>query len=281
VDLTYAHQHLGDGPAALRALLDGTHPFMDVLKAAKHPMVILGRGALARPDGLHVLAAAWQVAAATNALRTDWHGFNLLHLFGGQAGALELGFLPGPGGKALGAMLGGGVDVLWLLGADGFDPAAIGAESFVIYQGHHGDRAASRADVILPGAAYTEKDATYVNTEGRAQRAWLAVHAPGEAREDWRIVRAAAELLGVRLPFDTLDQLRARMAQATPQVAEGFAPRGCEDTAGPAGNPAAMSDAPFAPAITQYHLADAIARASDVMAECARTYGEAPALAAE
>jgi NADH-quinone oxidoreductase subunit G len=281
VDLTYPHQHLGDGPAAIRALLDGTHPFMDVLKAAKNPMVILGRGALARPDGLHVLAAAWQVAAAANALRPDWHGFNLLHLFGGQVGALELGFLPGPGGKTLGGMLGGGVDVLWLLGADGFDPAAIGAETFVIYQGHHGDRAASRADVILPGAAYTEKDATYVNTEGRAQRAWLAVHAPGEAREDWRIVRAAAELLGVRLPFDTLDQLRARMAQAAPSLAEGFAPRGCEDTSGPAGDPAAMSDAPFAPAIAQYHLADAIARASDVMAECARTFGEAPALAAE
>jgi NADH-quinone oxidoreductase subunit G len=228
-----------------------------------------------------VLAAAWQVAAAANALRPDWHGFNLLHLFGGQVGALQLGFLPGPGGKTLGGMLGGGVDVLWLLGADGFDPAAIGAETFVIYQGHHGDRAASRADLILPGAAYTEKDATYVNTEGRAQRAWLSVHAPGEAREDWRIVRAAAELLGVRLPFDTLDQLRALMVQAAPQLGEGFAPRGCESTAGPAGNPAQMSDASFAPAITHYHLADQIARASDVMAECARVYGEAPALAAE
>ncbi|PWS34938.1 NADH-quinone oxidoreductase subunit G [Falsiroseomonas bella] len=281
VDLTYPHHHLGEGPAALRALLDGSHPFMDVLKAAKNPMVIVGRGALARPDGLHVLAAAWQVAAAANALRPDWHGFNLLHLFGGQVGALELGFLPGAGGKTLGGMLGGGVDVLWLLGADGFDPAAIGAETFVIYQGHHGDRAASRAGLILPGAAYTEKDATYVNTEGRAQRAWLSVHAPGEAREDWRIVRAAAELLGVRLPFDTLDQLRARMVQAAPQLGEGFAPRGCEDTAGPAGNAAEMSDAPFAPAITHYHLADQIARASDVMAECARVYGEAPALAAE
>ncbi|WP_137178639.1 NADH-quinone oxidoreductase subunit NuoG [Roseomonas sp. AR75] len=281
VDLTYPHQHLGDGPAALRALLDGSHPFMEVLKGAKNPMVIVGRGALARPDGLHVLAAAWQVAVAANALRPDWHGFNLLHLFGGQAGALELGFLPGPRGRTLGGMLGGGVDVLWLLGADGFDPAAIGAETFVIYQGHHGDRAAARADVILPGAAYTEKDATYLNTEGRAQRAWLAVHAPGEAREDWRIIRAASEVLGTRLPFDTLEQLRAAMAQAVPMLAAPFAPRGCEDASGPAGNPSEMSDAPFAPAITHYHLADQIARASDVMAECARVYGEAPALAAE
>ena len=276
VDLTYPHQYLGDGPAALRAMLDGTHPFMETLKTAKNPMVILGRGALARPDGLQVLRAAWQVAAAANALRPDWHGFNLLHLFGGQAGALELGFLPGPGGKTLGAMLSGGVDVLWLLGADGFDPAAIPAETFVVYQGHHGDRAAARADVILPGAAYTEKDATYVNTEGRAQRAWLAVHAPGEAREDWRIIRAAGEGLGIRLPFDDLAQLRAAMLSAVPALGDAFERRGCDDVSGPSGDPAAMSDTPFAPAITQYHLADAIARASDVMAECARTYGEMP-----
>ncbi|WP_372622070.1 NADH-quinone oxidoreductase subunit NuoG [Falsiroseomonas sp.] len=280
VDLTYPHQHLGDGPEVLRALLDGSHPFMETLKAAKNPMVIVGRGALARRDGLAVLAAAWQVAAAANALRPDWHGINLLHLFGGQVGALELGFLPGPQGKTLGAMLGGGVDAMWLLGADGFDPSLIPAETFVIYQGHHGDRAAGRADVILPGAAYTEKDGTYVNTEGRVQRAWLSVHAPGDAREDWRIIRAAGETMGLRLPFDDLAQLRAAMTQAAPVLAQPFERRGCEDAAGPAGDPAQMSDAPFALPIAQYHLADAIARASDVMAECARTYGGQPTLQA-
>jgi NADH-quinone oxidoreductase subunit G len=280
VDLTYPHRHLGEGPGAIRAMLDGTHPFMEALKAAKNPMVIVGRGALARPDGLDVLAAAWQVAAAAGALRADWHGFNLLHHFGGQVGALELGFLPGPQGKTLGQMLSGGVDVMWLLGADGFDPAAIPPSTFVIYQGHHGDRVAARADVILPGAAYTEKDATYVNTEGRAQRAWLAVHAPGEAREDWRIMRAAGEGLGIRLPFDDLAQLRAAMAAAAPTLAAPFARRFCEDATGPAGDPARMSDVPFQAAIAQYHLADQIARASEVMAECARTYGEQPVLAA-
>jgi NADH-quinone oxidoreductase subunit G len=280
VDLTYPHEHLGEGPAAIRALLDGSHPFAGTFRAAKNPMVIVGRGALTRRDGLHVLAAAWQLAASANALRPDWHGFNLLHLFGGQAGALELGFVPGPGGKTLGTMLEGGLDALWLLGADSFDPALIPASTFVVYQGHHGDRAAARADVILPGAAYTEKDATYVNTEGRAQRAWLSVHAPGEAREDWRIIRAAGEGLGVRLPFDDLDQLRTRMAAAAPVLAAPFARRGCEDASGPAGNPAAMSDAPFDLPITQYHLADTIARASDVMAECARIYGDQPALRA-
>jgi len=276
-DLTYRHEHLGEGASVLRALLDGSHPFMETLKAAKNPMVILGRGALARPDGQHVLAAAWQVAAAANALRPDWHGFNLLHQFGGQAGALEIGFVPGQGGRSLGAMLHGGVDVLWLFGADGVDPATIGPGTFVIYQGHHGDRLAARADVILPGAAYTEKDATYVNTEGRAQRAWLAVHAPGEAREDWRIARALSEGLGVTLPFDDLSQLRRKLAEAVPVIAHPFARRGCEDATGPAGDSALLSDAPFAAAITQYHLADTIARASDVMTECARIYGEPPA----
>ncbi|MCZ8149878.1 MAG: NADH-quinone oxidoreductase subunit NuoG [Roseomonas sp.] len=278
VDLTYPHQHLGDGPAAIRALLDGSHPFAAMLKAAKNPMVILGRDALAREDGAAVLAAAWQVAASANALRPDWHGFNVLHRFGGQVGALDLGFVAG---KSLGAMLNGGVDALWLLGADGFDPGLIAPGTFVIYQGHHGDRAAARADVILPGAAYTEKDATYVNTEGRAQRAWLAVHAPGEAREDWRIIRAAGEGLGIRLPFDDLAQLRAAMAAAVPALAAPFARGGCADAAGPAGDAGAMSDAPFAASATPYHLADAIARASDVMAECASIYGGATLQAAE
>jgi NADH-quinone oxidoreductase subunit G len=281
IDLTYPHQHIGEGTATLRTLIEGTHHFARVLKDAKKPMILLGRGALARPDGAAVLAAAWEIARQCNALRADWHGFNMLHLFGGQVGALELGFMPGSGAKDLGAMLGGGVDALWLLGADGIDPAAIGPETFVIYQGHHGDRGAARADVILPGAAYTEKDATYVNTEGRAQRAWLAVHAPGEAREDWRIIRAAGEGLGIRLPFDDLAQLRAAMVAHAPQLGEGYQRAGCGDTTGPAGDFNALSDAPFALPIAQYHLADVIARASDVMAECARTYGEAPAMAAE
>jgi NADH-quinone oxidoreductase subunit G len=153
--------------------------------------------------------------------------------------------------------------------------------TFVIYQGHHGDRAASRADVILPGAAYTEKEGTYLNTEGRAQRSHAALRAPGEAREDWRIIRAAGQALGVTLSFDDLAQLRAEMVAAVPALAEGFARSGCADATGPAGDAAALSDAPFALPITSYHLADAIARASDVMAECARTYGAAPALAAE
>ena len=272
-DLTYPARHLGDTPAAM-------HAFADALGAAKRPMIIMGRGALARADGAAILAAAWSLARESGALAPDWHGFNLLHLFGGQVGALELGFVQG---KTLGAMMGGEIDVLWLLGADGFDPARIGAQTFVIYQGHHGDRAAARADVILPGAAYTEKDATYVNTEGRAQRAFRAIHPPGEAREDWRILRAYSEGVGKTLPYDSIDAVRTALAAAAPCFAaiDALPSPGCADTAGPLAE-VPLGDAPFVYPLASYHLADPIARASEVMAECASIYGgAAPRLAAE
>jgi len=272
-DLTYPARHLGNAPGAMQG-------FAETLGAAKRPMIILGRGALARPDGAAILAAAWSLAQECGALMPEWHGFNLLHLFGGQVGALELGFVQG---KTLGAMMGGEVDALWLLGADGFDPARIGAETFVIYQGHHGDRAAARADVILPGAAFTEKDATYVNTEGRAQRAFRAIHPPGEAREDWRILRAFSEGVGKTLPYDSIEGVRAALATAAPCFAaiDELPARGCTDTAGPVSE-IALGDAAFAYPLASYHLADPIARASEVMAECASIYGgAAPRQAAE
>ncbi len=154
----------------------------------------------------------------------------------------------------------------------------------MIYQGHHGEAAAARADVILPGAAYTEKDATWVNTEGRVQLGRLAVFPPGEAREDWKILRAASALLGKPLPYDTLEGVRARLVQVSPAFAtrDTLAPRCCTDLTGPAGDPGAVSDAAFTLPVTNYWQADPISRASDTMAECARVYlGGAPALAAE
>jgi NADH-quinone oxidoreductase subunit G len=246
-------------------------------------MLILGRGALRRPDGAAVLAAAWKVAAGNGMLTPQWHGFNLLHLHGGQVAPLDLGFVPMDGG----ARVSPGVEALWLLGVDGYDPARIPDGAFVVYQGHHGDAAAARADVILPGAAYTEKDATWVNTEGRVQRGRIAVYPPGESREDWKILRAASEVLGKRLPYDSLDALRARLAAANPVFAglDRLERRGCADTSGPAGDPGAVADAPFVPPIANYWQADVISRASPTMAECARTYlpaaGAPAAIAAE
>ena len=279
-DLTYLHDWLGDRPSVLADLPEA---FADLLARAERPMVIVGQGALARPDGAAVLAAAWQLAGRIGALTPEWHGFNVLHTAAARVGALDLGFLPGPGGKALPAMLGGGVDLLWLLGADEFDMGGIGPDTFVVYQGHHGDRGAARADVILPGSAYVEKPGTYVNTEGRVQRALKAVFAPGDAKDDWAILRAFSALVGKPLPYDNLDALRARLEQVNPVFGRiGFLPRfGASDTTAPAGDPAALGLAPFRYAITDYYQTNPISRASAVMAECTATYAPALAVAAE
>ncbi len=279
-ELTYDVRQLGEGPGALLDLPDG---FAGVLRDAKRPMLIVGQGALRRPDGASVLAAAWKLAADVGALGAEWHGFNVLHTAAARVGALDLGFVPGPGARGFEAMMGGRVDVLWLLGADEFDTGRIGADTFVVYQGHHGDRGAARADVILPGAAYTEKPGTYVSTEGRVQRTLLAVYPPGEAREDWRIVRAFSETIGRVLPYDTIEALRARLEQANPVFARvGFLPRfGISDFTGPAGDPAAVGSAPFVPAVAEYYQTDPISRASPTMAACVAAQAAPVAAAAE
>jgi len=282
-DLTYAVQQLGNAPNLLGALLDGSHDFAAKLKAAKRPMIILGQAALARPDGAAIHAAAWKLAADVGALTADWHGFNVLHTAAARVGALDLGFVPGPGGKSAAGMMSGGVEVLWLLGADQIDSGKIGPTTFVIYQGHHGDAGAHRADVILPGAAYTEKNGTYVNTEGRVQRGAQAVYPPGEAREDWKIIRALSQMLGHTLPYDTIETLRARLGLVNPAFSRvGFLPRfGCTDQAGPAGDAAAIGDAPLVPYVANYYQTDPISRASPTMAACAAEFSPAAPMAAE
>jgi NADH-quinone oxidoreductase subunit G len=277
-DFTYKYMHLGDTPAALH---DTNGAFTKLLQKAERPMVIVGQAALARPDGAAILAAAWSLAAAIGALRPDWHGFNVLHTAAARVGGLDLGFVPGAGGLDVDAMFGGGVDLLWLLGADEFDTARIGEGTFVVYQGHHGDRGAARADVILPGAAYTEKDGTYVNTEGRVQRGYLAMLPPGDAREDWRILRAFSATIGHALPYDTIEALRARLQQANPVFANiGLARFGANDLAGPAAA-GEISDTPLSYAAQSYYLSNPISRASATMAECARVAAQPHAMAAE
>ena len=268
-DLTYGYEHLGDHPGLL-SKLEGA--FADAFRAAKRPMVIVGQGALTRPDGAAVLAAAWSLAREFGALTGEWHGFNVLHTAAARVGALDIGFVPGAGGKALPAMLGGGVDLLWLLAADELDTSAIGADTFVVYQGHHGDRGAARADVILPGAAYTEKSGTYVNTEGRVQRGFAANKPPGEAREDWAILRAFSAVLGKPLPYDTLVELRTRLVELHPVFGRQQALiAGCDDMAGPAAG-GDLTETAFVYPVTDYYQTNVIARASAIMAECSRTY---------
>jgi NADH-quinone oxidoreductase subunit G len=245
-------------------------------------MIILAAGALMRADGQAVLAAAWNLAVKHNMLNADWHGFNILHNAAARVGALDIGFLPGEGGLTTQDMLSGKLDVLWLLGADEFDMSMIPENTFVIYQGHHGDAGAKRADLILPGAAYTEKDGTYVNTEGRVQYGFLATKPPGDAREDWRIIRAAAAYLGYNLSFETIGELRAQLAAQYPVFANTAFRRlaGAHVTA-PAGDPAAVNSAPFLPILPNYYQTDPISRASPTMAACIAAHAPHLAEAAE
>jgi NADH-quinone oxidoreductase subunit G len=268
-DLTYPVERLGAGPASLRDLVAGNGAFFEKLKAARNPLIIVGMGALARGDGAAVLALARDLADKLGAVRDDWNGFAVLHTAAARVGGLDLGLVPGEGGRDVAGILAGcekgEIGVVYLLAADEIDTKRLG-KAFVIYQGHHGDAGAHRADVILPGAAYTEKPGTYVNTEGRAQLALRAGYPPGDAREDWAILRALSERLGKTLPYDTLDQVRSRLvavnksfAALDQQVA------GAWGGFGKAGD---IADAPFASPIANFYMTCPISRASRTMAEC-------------
>jgi len=206
-------------------------------------------------------------------VRPEWSGFNVLHRAASRVGGLDLGFLPGAGGHDVAGILAGckagDIEVLYLLGADEIDLGDTGS-AFVIYQGHHGDRGAARADLILPGAAYTEKDGTYVNAEGRAQLGHRAVFPPGEAREDWTILRAVSAAMQQPLPFDSLPELRRLMRAAVPSLGMidqvTAAPWGTFDAAGP------IDPAPFAYPIADYYRTDPISRASPTMARCSEQF---------
>jgi NADH-quinone oxidoreductase subunit G len=272
-NLTYPVETLGAGPDTLAAIVEGRHPFAERLKAAKKPMLILGQGALTRADGPAILALARQLADNASMVREDWNGFNMLHTAAARVGALDIGFVPGSGGRDVtGIMEGaasGAIDVVYLLGADEIDMNRLG-KAFVIYQGHHGDAGAHRADVILPGAAYPEKNATYVNTEGRVQQARLATFAPGDAREDWTILRALSDRLGRKLPFDSLDQLRQQLFKQFPDLA---ALDGKPTAAwGQFGKAGSVDNAPFRLPIDNFYMTDPISRASATMAACSAAF---------
>ena len=272
-DLSYPVDYLGAGPETLSTVASGDSEFAEILKQAERPMVILGVGAVARPDGAAVLAKVRQMAEAFGMVREGWNGFNLLQRAAGRVAGLDLGFLPGEGGRDLAGILAGAqsgeIEVVYLLGADEIDMAQLG-QAFVIYQGHHGDAGAHRADVILPGAAYTEKNATYVNTEGRVQLARLAAFPPGEAREDWTILRALSEPLNARLPYDNLGELREKLIESNPVFAAVDQIAAAEwGEFGAAGD---MSDAPFASPVANFYMTDPISRASETMAQCTEIF---------
>jgi NADH-quinone oxidoreductase subunit G len=242
---------------------------------------------VARKDGAAILRLAARIAADTGMIgpaggpaEGGWNGFNILHTAASRVGALDLGFLPSVDGRDVTAIVDGAqkgeIDFIYLLGADEFDVAHLG-RAFIVYQGSHGDAGAHNADVVLPGAAYTEKEGLYVNFEGRVQRARRATFPPGEAKEDWAILRALSDVLGKRLPYDNLDALRAAIAADVPH----FANHGEAVPHGGAGATnwnAVGSDAPLdatvplESAMTDYYLTNPIARASATMAACSREF---------
>ncbi|MPT25152.1 MAG: NADH-quinone oxidoreductase subunit G [Starkeya sp.] len=280
VDLTYPYDYLGAGADTLADLVNGGS-FAEVLKGAQRSLILIGQGALARADGAAVLAQAARLAVSVGAVKEGWNGFSVLHTAASRVGALDIGAVPGEGGlDAVGMTNPGGVDVLFALGADEID---IAPGAFVVYLGTHGDRGAHRADVILPGAAYTEKSGTYVNTEGRVQVANRAAFPPGEAREDWAVLRALSDVVGHRLPFDSLAQLRAALYAAYPHLArlDHVTPADAAAVNALASAGGTPASGPFAAALTDFYLTNPIARASAVMAECSALASSRHAAAAE
>ena len=284
-DLTYPASTLGTGPSVLSDILDGSHKFAQTLKDATRPLIIVGMGALTRKDGAAIFDLALAIAKSAGALVSaqgedaGWNGFSVLHTAAARVAGLDLGFLPGKDGKSATEMFAaaqsGHMDVLYLLGADELPTRSLG-DTFVIYQGSHGDVGAHLADVILPGAAYTEKNATWVNTEGRVQLGNMAIFPPGDAKEDWSIIRALSEVAGHTLPYNSLDELRDAMIED----AESFAaidyapgPEGLDSLSTySAGLSGEISDLPLASSVSDFYLTNPIARASETMAECSAMF---------
>ncbi len=267
-ELRYDYEYLGAGTDTLTDLVNGSGSFLEKLKLAKNPMIIVGQGALTREDGAAILADAAKLAGNIGAVSEAWNGFSVLHTAASRVGGLDLGFVPADK-SANAASIVASSDVLFLLGADEIDLSAKAAK-LTVYIGSHGDNGAMNADVILPGAAYTEKSGIWVNTEGRVQLGNRAGFAPGEAREDWAILRALSDVLGKKLPFDSLSGLRAQLYIAHPHFADTdeIAAGSVHDLTALSGKTGALNKAGFATPVKDFYLTNPIARASAVMAEC-------------
>ena len=268
VDLGYKVEYLGDDLSLIGNL---PKKAADAFAAAAKPALIIGGGALGRG----AMGATIVAAASLNLIRDGWNGFNMLHLAASRMAGLMLGYAQAGG---IADVQNANPELVLLLGADEVAPDRF-ASAFKVYIGHHGDKGAAGADLVLPGAAYSEKQGTFVNTEGRVQRSERAAFPPGDAREDWTIFRAVSDLIGKPLPFDRFDQLRAAMHADTPALArDGLIdlpwspPKLDANVSGPVGYP-----------IADFYLTNAIARASPTMHRCSEEllHGERFAEAAE
>ncbi|MFN4287220.1 MAG: NADH-quinone oxidoreductase subunit NuoG [Brevundimonas sp.] len=277
-DLTYDYQWLGAGTKTLARLPKAAG---DLLAGAERPAIIVGTAALAGDSGAAVLNQIGALAAKYGVVREGWNGFNVLHCAAARVGGLDMGFIPAQGGlSAMQMVQPGALGVLFLLGADEIDTSA--SDAFKVYLGSHGDAGAHGADVILPGAAWTEKPGLYVNTEGRVQMAQRVVFPKGEAREDWAIIRALSERVGHTLPYDSLDELRARLMSDHPTFGRiDYLPEALSFDVAALGRKGTLGDQAFGPALKDAYLVNPIARASVTMAELSAQRTSARLMAAE
>lgn len=280
VDLSYTYDYLGDSAQILEDLLSGKHKYSSVLAKAKRPMIVLGSVALQRSDNAALFSVTRRLAQqihSQNKCPSEWRVFNVLHRWASQVGALDIGYKAG-----VSSIRQQKPKVLYMLGADEErvgrgDLNSSGA--FIIYQGHHGDKGAEVADVVLPGAAYTEKVGTFVNTEGRAQEAQFVVAPPGKAREDWQIVRALSEVLGSPLPYDSIEQIRGRMQDISPTLTHvgslesaGFVNQSISLAQSVNGK---ISNEPlkaWQKDLSDFYMTNSISRSSKIMATCVKSF---------
>ncbi|KQW83651.1 NADH-quinone oxidoreductase subunit NuoG [Brevundimonas sp. Root1279] len=278
VALTYDYAYLGAGTKTLAKLPKAA---MDFLTKAERPAIIVGSAALAGENGAAVLNALGALAKKVGVVADGWNGFNVLHSAAARVGGLDMGFVPGEGGLSAAEMTQkGALDVLFLLGADEIDASA--SKAFKVYLGSHGDRGAQGADVILPGAAYTEKSGLYVNTEGRVQLADRVVFPKGQAKEDWAVLRALSAMVGQTLPYDTLDALRSKLMADHPTFGRvDYLPAPASFDVAALGKKGDLGDVAFGSAVRDPYLNNPIARASVTMAELSAIRTAPVAMAAE
>jgi len=271
VDLNYPYLHLGNSTKTLLEIAEGKHPFCARLAKAKMPMIIVGSQTLERPDGRAVLEAVRTISENSPVINKElgWNGFNILHRDLARVGALDVGIasIPNPNAKK--------PKFVFLLGADNIRTDDIPEDAFVVYLGTQGDNGAYFADIVLPGVSYVEKSTTYVNTEGRVQVTRLAVSPPGQARNDWEIIRALSEESGQTLPYDTIEEIRYRIAELAPHLLKYdyieptvFGEYGVKSLK----VPEKMNLSPIVDNIDNYYQTDAISRSSVTMAKCSTAF---------
>lgn len=270
-NVNYPVIDLGNSIKTLNDILEKKHPFSNTWFNAKKPMVILGYSSLFRRDSTKIQYLAQNLCAVANAFDATWCGYNILHTTAGIVGALDIGFYSKNYDAAaiLDSCKNGTLKALYLMNVDDYDRTDFG-DAFVIYQGHHGDKGAQNADVILPGVAYTEKTALYTNTEGRVQSTQKAVDAPGLAKEDWRIIKALADRLSVKIDIHDHETLRNRIKVIHPAYAT--LGQFIKDTPKitPLKSLDSLSNVPFTPYIKNFYMTDVITHHSMIMADCTK-----------